>query len=117
MKHFSRPGSFEGPFLLRIVSSEAINDESGVASNQWKYRVNHANWREGTTISLAEDAVAYNIWERNNSATTVMGIAVSSLPGTYELQPAPSETYVMGYHSPIEVAYLFQWPNQFDGIC
>lgn len=117
MKHFSRPSSFVGPVLLRVVSAEMILDDNGLPSNQWKYRVNHANWQDDTTLSLSEDAVAYNIWERQNTNTTVMGIATSSLPGTYELQPAPSQTYIMGYHSPIEVAYLFQWPNQFDGVC
>jgi len=76
------------------------------------------------------DAVALNLVELNNSATSLMGVDPANLPDGYALQPVPQDTHVMLWLAQIAyvegdttlpgnqgwVAY-FTYPNQFDGVC
>ena len=76
------------------------------------------------------DAVALNLVELNNSATSLMGVDPDNLPEGFALQPVPVDTHVMLWLAQIAyvegdttlpgnqgwVAY-FTYPNQFDGEC
>lgn len=117
MNRRTNMGVMVGPTLLRVVSSTEQVDDNDNGQNRWDYQVNFGNWNDETTLATVSDFEAENIWEKSNTSSVVMGITISSLPGSYSLQPCPNETFVMGFFSPISMKWLFQWPNQFDGNC
>ncbi|WP_287019906.1 hypothetical protein [Herbaspirillum sp.] len=98
------PSDMKGPVLVRVVSSEYAGD------NQWDYQVELANWTEQKSIA-ASQCPARNIWERENTATTAMGLPAGV---TADLKPCPDDTFVFAFYSPVEAGYLFQWPNQWE---
>ena len=105
----------------RVQSSTPTN------SGQWKYTVISVEPRVATDPEdLTWDDVAQtgfinaiNLYEQGNTTTSHMGISVSSLPGSFVLQPIPDDTIVPGTYVSAQDAdfIVLLWPNQFDGVC
>ena len=105
----------------RVQSSTATN------SGQWKYTVISVEPRVATDPEdLTWDDVAQtgflnaiNLYEQGNTSSSHMGISVSSLPGSFVLQPIPDDTIVPGTYVSAQDAdfIVLLWPNQFDGTC
>ena len=105
----------------RVQSSTATN------SGQWKYTVISVESRVATDPEdLTWDDVAQtgfinaiNLYEQGNTSSSHMGISVSSLPGSFVLQPIPDDTIVPGTYVSAQDAdfIVLLWPNQFDGTC
>jgi hypothetical protein len=105
----------------RVQSSTPTN------SGQWKYTVISVEPRVATDPEdLTWDDVAQtgflnaiNLYEQGNTSSSHMGISVSSLPGSFVLQPIPDDTIVPGTYVSAQDAdfIVLLWPNQFDGTC
>lgn len=110
-------GLFQGPYFGKITSSAYYTPED-TNLKRWKYEVEIVefggdDWNDHVVPSVVSDVL--NVFESGNTSSTSMGIAHSSLPGTYSLQAIPDSTVVPIWICPIG-AFLM-WPNQFDGLC
>jgi hypothetical protein len=126
---YGTPLFWRGPYAMVVQSSVLQTNASDESLNKWIYSLRPCDWgtnylepTQTTESMLWTDCL--NVWELNNDETVAMGIAVSNLPGTYELKPCPNGTVVMAYCMPgpeddndIEALRVFTWPNQFDGAC
>ena len=62
--------------------------------------------------------VGLNVYELGNTTSAHMGITLSTLPGTYAVQPIPDDRIVPGIMiDPEDPKVILFWPNQFDGAC
>lgn len=111
--------------LFQVQSSVSAGTDEG----RWIYTVRPASNFDAVvdaagswTVEYGEvesyDFVGLNVYELGNTTTNHMGIALSSLPGTYAVQPIPDDRIVPGIMiDPEDPKVILFWPNQFDGAC
>ncbi len=118
-------GAFRGPYLGKVIEATPW-DGATPALRRWYYEVELVEYDPTSTgptnsfstpIEVPDTGVLslLNVFEMANTATHSMGIAHADLPGTYELQPIPTDTIVPIWAHPN--GFITLWPNQFDGDC
>ena len=123
------PGTFRGPYLGKVIEATPW-DEATPDLRRWYYQFELVEYDPlgpvgptnsfSTTIEVPDNSgpgqyTLLNVFEMANTATHSMGIAHADLPGTYELQPIPTDTIVPIWAHPN--GFITLWPNQFDGEC
>jgi len=115
---------------LKIISSEAVPGEA----YQWKYTVKPARFSFATaewdTVALEDFPYAYNGWEAENTATSVLALSGESpadLPTGFTVDPLPDGLVSLGtvqYFKDADadivgqfVFYLINEPNPIGGTC
>jgi len=127
---FSQSSAWEGPRVCKIISSEAIQI-SGTDQNRWLYEVDEVQITDHNTATISANGwksggkYAINTAEWGNTATTAAGITVANLPGTYALQPIPTDSLVILWGAATTGSIgggpkwigVFERTNHFDGGC
>lgn len=111
--------------LFMVTDSETAGTNEG----RWIYTVRPAssfdavvdasgNWTVEFGKVESYSFVGINVYELGNTTTTHQGVTISSIPGTYALQPIPTNRIVPGLMiDPENPKVLLFWPGQFDGSC
>ncbi len=123
--------TWSGPHLMKVKLSEQMqttDDPPVDIPNRWLYDLvgmqvedirDPSTWYEQDFET--DGPYAINMIEAPNTDTIALGVAISSLPSGFSLQPIPDDTLVWAYFTPDTGQPGFQcvWSatNQFDGGC
>ena len=127
--------------LLEAPSASGANPSTNVGQNRWRYELKPAfPHRSGADLTAdpvvvklqsvssdSNDVFGFNMLEIQNDDQTIFGLATSTIPAGFTLEPVPDGSLVVGYYGTSVrqdgdtadpyPAVFFQWPNQFSGSC
>lgn len=121
--------AWEGPYLMTVMGSTEMLDENDVIiPNRWRYDLNEVSIDDVTDTDswsrqnrTTDGEYAINLFEANNTASTVMNVDVANLPSGFSLQPVDTGAYVWAFFNvssaPEGFVCIFTYTNQFDGSC
>ena len=110
-----------GPMACKITA------KTSGTSGQWIYTVSEVTFSTNEAFAVVPAGGftsdhAVNLAERDNTTTSHSGITVSTLPGSFDLQPIPVGAVVAIYvasngNATNPSTVWFDRPGEFDGAC